>query len=328
MANPDEKADLNLSDFDEANTDVETPEGDEQLTEDDADVTTDDEVKDSPETPDDEDVTDDWDEWREQYELPESIDSVDKVAEAYVESLKEMKRVQQRLNQVDQTLRAQGISNGVDGLSDGTAFRPQTAPPAGVTPPKQGESYFKENPVSEVVSSWEKKGVIAPEAIQSFRGVAQLADEAFAPQFRLAEQVMTTAMQQVLSMREQLQNMQWKSLDPKVRGSFSRKQLDDVVSRGLAPDYETAANWLAFSNGDALRTFANKAEQRGRDKAKKRWKRDKGLRAGKDNPKTDKWEYRKYQDSDGNWDNDKLAKLGPDKASKMLDDWLKKNKPR
>lgn len=276
------------------------------------------EGEETQETPegDQEDYTDDWDEWREGYNLPKDIDSPEALAESYQGMLREMKRLQsaeERLSQVENYLKSQGV-NSVDSLFTG---------PVAQQPEPSGKSYFKESPVHDTVEEMIKRGRINSEAASSFRAIAEIADQAYSPQFRLAEQVMTTAMQQVLALRGQVRDMQWSTLDGKVRQSINRSQADDLINRGLVSDYSEAAKYLAFKNPNLLRDLTQRAEQSGRDKARKKWRRSNSLRTGKSQAAT-KWDYGKYM-TNGEFDLNKVRAMGK-RGDQMLEDWMREHK--
>lgn len=273
------------------------------------------------------DETDDWSEWSKQEGLPDTIDSPEKLAESYKSALTEMKRGQtaaQQLEQIDQYLKSHGVYGGIQGLIQGAVI-PKQEPVAPVyEKPQDGKSYFDAEPVTKTFEQWKKSGRIPEDLDVGFRTISTLMDESVAPQFRLAEQVMTTAMKQVVALRDKVRSLEWKSLEPKFKSYMNRAEADGLIDRGLVTDYEEAAGYLAFKNGNVLRDVATKAEQRGQEKARKKFRRGKSIRAER-SPLGTKWNYKQYQNDDGSWNQGKLFRLGKD-ANRMLDDWLKENK--
>jgi len=321
-----EEETINVSDLEkeEAQEEVETPEevSDDESGETEEQETTEDSEENENEDDGNEDV--EWDEWRSQYDLPDSIDSPEKLAESYNESLKEMKRTQSadaKLQQLDTFLKFQGHS-GVDGLLSGQAL-PQSQPQNAQEKPTAQDSYFPESPATKLFKDMIQSGQVSEDNRESWASIAGFLDRAYGPQFKMAEQVMTTAMQQVVGLRDALRGMEWGQLDENMKGLINRKQVDDLLDRGLVNTVAEAVQFIQFRNPELIKQLTNKAEQRGKQQAKKKLRHSKALRRNRQAAPGKRWDYKKYQKPDGEWDLSKLQ--GFKDADKMLDQWMKDN---
>lgn len=264
----------------------------------------------------------DFGEWGKQYDLPESIDDEDKLAESYVESLREMKRGQTREDQINQMLKAKGYAGGIDDIN---LLPNHQQPQQPIAPQMQGQpnvgNLFKENPVMAVVDDMDKAGSFPDEeARKSYRSIAKLTDQAISPQLKAAENVMQNQNQALLQMYGMIQELQWGAVPEKTRSAVDRKAVEALVTSGAAQSLDDAISLMAFRNPKLLQEVSRTAEQVGKEKGRKKLKRQKSLKrstAPKPQSKV-KYDYSKFKSLNGvEWDIEKLQAL-PDSGLALL----------
>ena len=281
------------------------------------------------ETPDEPEEGEDLDfeEWAKQYgELPDGIKSEEDLMESYQSMLPEMKRAQTdaaKLAQVEAALKARGF-NGAEGLLSGDV------PPQPQSQPERLEkSYFGQSPAMDLVEQMRKDGRLRddpdnPGASQSYSAMGQFIDNAMAPELKKFEDVYEHISGTVIAMQNKMRDLLWKDVPAKMRQGVERKDIDALIDKGLFNDYTEAINFHSFNNPNALRKLADKAEERGGKKERRKLRRSKAIRKSKTPAvQTKKWDYHKFFDEDGGWDQGKLSSLPGDDASKMLSDYEK-----
>lgn len=285
---------------------------------------------------DEEEWTDDFSEWAEQFELPDGIDSHETLAQSYKESVAQMKRGQSAADQftkVEDALRQRGLSVN-DVMTGNFPTKPQPAPSPDIqTGAQGGESYFNSSAMSGVVEEMVKDGRLvnsdsSPQTVETYRGLGKMIDGAYGKQFKRAEQVYTTAMGAIVGLQKQVRTLSWDKLDKGVRDAVNRPDADKLLDAGLdgMSTYEDVIQFLSFKNPDLLKNVAKKAEERGKDKGRKKVKRFKTMRRNKKPVATSKkWSYEKYLNPNGNWDQDLMASLSIDDQAEMLDAFEKEN---
>jgi hypothetical protein len=283
----------------------------------------------------DDEYIDDFDEWAKQYNLPEGINSPETLAESYAATLPEMKRAQSgadRLKQVDAALQASGVT--VEDVLSGRASLQQrpSAQPATALEKADGKSYFNAGAMSDWVESAIKAGTIQnTEEFQQegfYRTLANVVDNAYGKQFAKAEKVYSVFTQHMANLQKQIRDISWGGLDKDVRGAINRREADKLLDAGLdgIGTYDDAIRFMSFRNPELLREITQKAEQRGKEKGRKRLRRNKALRRSKESaPAASKWDYEKYLGEDGNWDHGKMNALSLDDQAKMVEAFEKEH---
>ena len=246
--------------------------------------------------------------------------------ESYQSMLPEMKRAQTdaaKLAQVEAALKARGF-NGAEGLLSGDV------PPQPQSQPERLEkSYFGQSPAMDLVEQMRKDGRLRddpdnPGASQSYSAMGQFIDNAMAPELKKFEDVYEHISGTVIAMQNKMRDLLWKDVPAKMRQGVERKDIDALIDKGLFNDYTEAINFHSFNNPNALRKLADKAEERGGKKERRKLRRSKAIRKSKTPAvQTKKWDYHKFFDEDGGWDQGKLSSLPGDDASKMLSDYEK-----
>lgn len=328
---PDETLALNITDLEEPEqaeqiTEDEAVEQDEGAEETDAEDQTEETDAEQSETDEggDEESTADWGEFMSQFDgMPDSIDSPEKLAESYIEMLKEMKRGQSKSHQfdkVDAALRERGIAEGVEGLLSGAAQQGQQFTQ------QSGQPFFNTKAATEWVDKYVKGRELDEDAANSWRAVASMMDATFGEQLGKAEQVYTTAMGSIVQLAKRLRQLEWNALPDNIRTNFKQDDLEQLIGKGLFETYDEAAEYRAFKNPNLLAKLTAKAEQRGEEKGRKKFKRFNALRKTKSQPTKADWQHEKYLNDDGTWDMGKLVnKFGAKKAAKLLDDFEKEH---
>jgi hypothetical protein len=322
------------TDQDADDQDVVDAEGDDTKAETDADSQEEDSEKPAETETEDEGEEDALEEaeWLKQFEgMPDSIKTVDGLADAYLAALPEMKRAQtgsQQLQQLDAALKARGLAGGVNSLLAGDIPQFDQKPDAAPAPPPKGQTYFDYTPVKGMVDQMIEDGRIqdseeSPKNIASHKHLAQLMDGGIGPQLQRAEEVYTVAMRQIEALTGKVRNLEWGSLDKGIRGSVDRAEIDALLNKGLFNTYEEAIRFHAFNKPDLLTQLTSKAQEEGKQLARKNLKRSKALRRGKPAPKSRTYNYDRYIKADGEWDQNAMATLTVDERIEMLEAYQK-----
>ena len=322
-----EIANVNLSDL-KNEEEVETEEVEETEEEESVEESSEEEEEapeeESEETQPEEEEPVDFREWAEQTgELPDGIKSEEDLLEAYRAALPEMKRGQsdvQRLREVDQALREQGYANGVTDVLGNQR-------PAEVTK-STGERYFPENAARSFVKTMVSDGKLKGENAENYESIAVLMDNVLNPILVKMEKLSTSSMKGMVDNRKMMRDLLWKNQPDAVQTGVDRKEVESLLDRGLFATPEEAIRYLAYDKPDVIGDLTKKAEERGKEKGRKKLRRDYAIRRNKAPQKQrETYDYAKFQKIDGQWDEDKIMKTyGPDKGLKMLEAWEAENK--
>ncbi len=266
----------------------------------------------------------DFRKWAEQTgELPDGIKSEEDLLEAYRAALPEMKRGQsdvQRLREVDQALREQGYANGVTDVLGNQR-------PAEVTK-STDEPYFQENAARSLVETMVKDGKLEGDNASNYKSIAALMDNTYGPMFKRAEKMYTSLGKGMVNNQKMIRDLLWRGQPDAVQAGVDRKAVESLLDRGLFATPEEAIRYLAYDKPDVISDLTKKAEERGKEKGRKKLRRSYAIRRTKTPQKQrETYDYSKYQQADGQWDLDKITKgLGVDKGHKMIETWEAENK--
>ena len=321
-----EIANVNLSDL--KSEEVETEDVEETEEEESVEESSEEEEEapeeESEETQPEEEEPVDFREWAEQTgELPDGIKSEEDLLEAYRAALPEMKRGQsdvQRLREVDQALREQGYANGVTDVLGNQR-------PTEVTK-STDEPYFQENAARSLVETMVKDGKLEGDNASNYKAIAALMDNTYGPMFKLAEKMYTSLGKGMVNNQKMIRDLLWKGQSDAVQAGVDRKEVESLLDRGLFATPEEAIRYLAYDKPDVIGDLTKKAEERGKEKGRKKLRRDYAIRRNKTPQKQrETYDYAKFQKIDGQWDEDKIMKhFGADKGLKMLAAWEEENK--
>ena len=269
-----------------------------------------------------------FDQWAKQYgEMPETIKTPEDLAKAYVSLLPEMKRNQTeayKLRQLDEALRAKGLGGVNDLLREDviSGFKPTLKP---VT--QGGESIFNTKAATSYVNEMVESGGLAdPEAIGAHKAVARLVDSAYGPQFEKSQQVYTQLAQGLNYVFGRVRDMEWDSLDPKLKGNVDRGAVDELMKSGAFKTYADAVKYQMFQNPSMLSQLTEHAREEGRKAGLKKLRQGAIRRDKSPAPAGPRWNYDRYILASGEWNMKLMGKELSSKNQKaMLDDYLKEN---
>jgi hypothetical protein len=265
-------------------------------------------------------------EYLKQFEgLPDSLKSTDDVIKAYLATLPEMKKSQSTVQQIDALLKARGIPDGVQGLMSGQQLTQNTQ--TQVETPTEGETYFNASPFDSVLKEWKEQGMLADEGIEnSYKSLAKFADQALAPFIKKIEATYTTLAKTAFENRSGYRELSWNTFKHPQKDAVSKEAIFKAMEVPGIDSFEKAMSFVALQNPDLFKSISKNAEEKGVKKGQKKLKRFGNIKRGK-NQGGQKYDYKKYQNADGSWNDGKLDTL-PDFGEKMMDAWLKENKPK
>jgi len=308
---------------------------------DDDSTTTDDQKPDDDSTqPDDEPADDadaddelvEFDEWSKQFdgELPEDIKSDSDLMEGYLALQKQLAGSKTDSPEesawkakINAALEAKGISGGVEALLSGDVSLGDS-PAKSEGESAKSESYFPKDPFTSHIKGMVESGLITKEEEGQWKALARVQDQVMSPVLNQIQEVFQAEIGELLRMREQLHDLQWKSLDTVHKGKVDRKSVDNLMLKFNFPSYEQALNYhLMTENPGALADMQKAAKEKGFKDGHKKLKRSTSIQRGKQKVSHSEYNWVDLTTPDGILDEDKLSRLDIHKQAKIADAYEK-----
>lgn len=302
-----------------------------------------DEIQSDDETPEDESTEENPDEEGEEPEyydseeeylkqfdgIPEDLKSIDDVIKAYKETLPKVKDAEtatQQLQKVDEILKANGVQGGIQAVlsqSQGAPVQNQMTSPLG-NQPATGSNPLVEAPFTSALSTYEKRGMFKDEDTKRYyQELAQFSDEAISPFLRTTDQLFKVVAKELMAIKKQTREVSWKTLEHPKKDAVDKNKVFDVMDTYGFDNLDKAIGFLLLQNPEIINKISEKAESKGIKKGQQKLKRFRGIRRSKSMAK-ESHNYKKYQNPDGSWNQQKLDTL-PDMGVSILEDWEKEH---
>lgn len=304
LTNPDlENEDVDVEDEDVVTEDNEE---EEELSGESTDIT----GKEEQADPDGE-YTSDFEEWRKDHGLPEDIDSFETLKERYDAAIRGMNEAQRKVAELNEKV----------GEKSTEALKSQQMPQMQMQP--DGKSYFPRGAIRTTVTSMIDDGRVSSDNQASYKSLASVVDPVLDKVAEMTEMALGQAGLELDQLRKAVHRLEWGIMPADIRGVADHAEVEKLLSSGLFDSMDDALKYLTFKKPDMLKNISRKAQERGEQKAQKKFKRNKALRKGKGGgPQSSSWDYKKYQ-TDGQWDHSKMSSLSYKERRMMLDSSIK-----